>query len=296
MLDVVASEWRSSDALRLVSWHWPEPATTVGRVLLVHGLGEHARRYDAMAQVLTSAGWAVSAYDQRGHGRSPGRRGDVPVADALVLDLAAVWSQWCQPGLPQVVMGHSLGGLVVADWVSGALAPLSLPRGVVLSSPALGAQTNLVQRLLLRTLPRWFAHLCVGNGLDASLISHDSGVVSAYQSDALVHDRIAAGLAAWIMGAGTAVRARAALWPVPTLLQYAGADALVDPQASALFASAAAPLMVQAHAYAGAYHEIYNELAPWRGLVLENLLATLSQWSTDPSPAGVSASAPQQPT
>jgi alpha-beta hydrolase superfamily lysophospholipase len=83
---------------------------------------------------------------------------------------------------------------------------------------------------------------------------------------------------------------------VPTLLQYAGADALVDPQASALFASAAAPLMVQAHAYAGAYHEIYNELAPWRGLVLENLLATLSQWSTDPSPAGVSASAPQQPT
>lgn len=280
MSDVLSTEWRSSDALVLKAWHWPRPTALRGRVLLVHGLGEHARRYDAVAAALTQAGWAVSAYDQRGHGQSPGKRGDVPVADALVRDLSAVWDQWWIPGLNHVVLGHSLGGLVVADWISGVFAPASSPTGVVLSSPALGAQTNAVQRLLLRTLPQWWPHLCVGNGLDARQISHDRQVVHAYQQDKRVHDRISAGLGAWLMSTGEAVCSRADQWPVPTLLQYAGDDRLVDPVASATFAQAAPKAKVLARAYAGAFHEIYNELPQWREPAMHDLLQTMEQWSS----------------
>lgn len=278
MTQLSKAQWRSSDALSLVSWHWPAPEKARGRVLLVHGLGEHARRYDALAQALTSAGWAVSAYDQRGHGCTGGKRGDVPVADALVRDLASVWAQWSTADAVHVVLGHSLGGLVVADWVSGPLQPNTLPQGVVLSSPALGADVNAVQRLLLSTLPRWLPHWCVGNGLDASKISHDPQVVQAYADDALVHDRISAGLAAWLMQAGESVRARAHRWSVPTLLQYAGADDLVDPKASTSFAHNAPAGVVYAHLHSGARHEIYNELPQWRGPALETLLAQLAQW------------------
>jgi len=64
------------DGRELCFWHWPSPDHPVGQILLVHGLGEHARRYDALADVLTDVGWRVSAYDQIGHGQSPGRRGD----------------------------------------------------------------------------------------------------------------------------------------------------------------------------------------------------------------------------
>jgi alpha-beta hydrolase superfamily lysophospholipase len=64
------------DGRELCFWQWASPDHPVGQILLVHGLGEHARRYDALADVLTDVGWRVSAYDQIGHGQSPGRRGD----------------------------------------------------------------------------------------------------------------------------------------------------------------------------------------------------------------------------
>ena len=46
-----------------------------GQVLIVHGLGEHAARYDPVAAALNAEGWSVLGFDQRGHGRSSGRRG-----------------------------------------------------------------------------------------------------------------------------------------------------------------------------------------------------------------------------
>ena len=151
-----ALQLKVNDDRILHGWAWPAPSETVGQLLLVHGLGEHARRYDRLANILWADGWHVLAYDQLGHGQSPGPRGDLPFADALVEDLAAVYGQWGSPELPRVVLGHSLGGLVVADWISGRLSPHHKPVGIVLSSPALGAKTNLIQRFLLATLPKIF--------------------------------------------------------------------------------------------------------------------------------------------
>ena len=88
-------------------------------------------------------------------------------------------------------------------------------------------------------LPALFPKLRVGNGLDARLISHDPAVVAAYQSDPLVHDRIAARLARFIADDSAAVRAAAPGWALPTLLLYAGADKLVNPAGSRAFAAAA---------------------------------------------------------
>ena len=182
-----ALQLKVSDDRILHGWAWPAPSETVGQLLLVHGLGEHARRYDRLTNTLWADGWHVLAYDQLGHGQSPGPRGDLPFADALVEDLAAVYGQWGSPELPRVVLGHSLGGLVVADWISGRLSPHHKPVGIVLSSPALGAKTNLIQRFLLATLPKIFPHLCVANGVNPALISHDATVVKQYRTDPLVH-------------------------------------------------------------------------------------------------------------
>ena len=79
----------TTDGLRLHLQDWPL-AGARGRVLIVHGLGEHIGRYDALAQALTRAGFAVCGHDQRGHGRSQGPRGGIPAADSLCADLAAV--------------------------------------------------------------------------------------------------------------------------------------------------------------------------------------------------------------
>jgi alpha-beta hydrolase superfamily lysophospholipase len=126
--------------------------------------------------------------------------------------------------------------------------------------PALDAGMNAFQKLLVSVLPRLAPDLRVGNGLNAQYLSHDAGVVQAYRDDPMVHDRISARLARFIADAGPAVLASAPQWRVPTLLLYAGADHLVNPEGSRAFAAAAPPGVVSAHCFEGLYHEIFNEV------------------------------------
>jgi alpha-beta hydrolase superfamily lysophospholipase len=261
--------------LALCDWSVPAGSPTRATVLLVHGLGEHMGRYAALAQALTAWGYAVRAYDQYGHGASDGPRGGLPSAGRLLDDLAQVIDQTragMAAGQPLLLLGHSMGGLVAARFVARQLRPL---QGLVLSSPALDPGLNPVQKLLVAVLPALLPNLRVGNGLDARLISHDPAVVAAYQSDPLVHDRIAARLARFIADDSAAVRAAAPGWTLPTLLLYAGADRLVNPAGSRAFAAAAPPAVLQSQCFESLYHEIFNEAEPGRTQVLAALRAWL---------------------
>lgn len=245
----------------LTLYDWAQPSTPVlGTVLLVHGLGEHAGRYGEVAAHLQQWGFAVRAYDQQGHGQSAGARGDLLGPGSLQADLCRVIDDTRQgpagPDLPLVLLGHSMGGLVVARTLAERMRPV---QGAVLSSPALGAFPTLFQKMLLASLPRVLPHLRVDNGLKTEFVARDPDVVAAYQNDALVHRRISAGLAAWILHSGEKTLGDAAGWDVPTLLLYAGQDKIVNPQASADFARAAPPGMVQAQCFEAMYHEVFND-------------------------------------
>jgi alpha-beta hydrolase superfamily lysophospholipase len=246
--------------LAVVDWPLPSGAPSRGLVVIVHGLGEHAGRYDHVAERLNSWGFAVRSYDQHGHGESDGKPGALP-SDTFLLDnlaeLLDTSRRRMDPRLPLVLMGHSLGGLVAARLVSLNLRQVD---GLVLSSPALDAGMNAFQKLLVSVLPRLAPDLRVGNGLNAQYLSHDAGVVQAYRDDPMVHDRISARLARFIADAGPAVLANAPQWRVPTLLLFAGADHLVNPEGSRAFAAAAPPGVVSAHCFEGLYHEIFNEV------------------------------------
>ncbi len=236
----------------------PGPARAV--VVVVHGLGEHAGRYHGLAECLHEWGFAVWAHDHYGHGESSGPRGGLPSALRLVDDLALVVDDARRenPGLPVVLLGHSLGGLVVASLIARGVRHVN---AAVLSSPGLDPGLNGFQKLLLAVLPRIAPDLRVGNGLDDNYLSHDPAVVQAYRDDPLTHDRIGGRLARFLAYEGEAVQQRAANWPVPTLLLYAGDDRLVRPAASRAFAAAAAPSgKVEAQCFDTLYHEIFNEL------------------------------------
>ena len=245
-----------------------------GVVLMVHGLGEHAGRYDHVANSLCNWGFKVCAYDQRGHGESTGLPGTLPNSGALLDDLAEVLDNTRQqhPKLPLILLGHSLGGLVASRFVSLGMGQVD---ALVLSSPALDVGLGAFQKLLLKLLPSIMPNLCVGNGLDANLISHDPQVVQAYLSDRLVHNKISPRLGQFIATAGPATVAAASQWRTPTLLMYAGADKLVNPAGSRRFANRAAqsnavkPGTVTAKCFDGYYHELFNELQP--GPVFEML-------------------------
>lgn len=260
------------DNLAIQDWPLDPGAPLRGVVLLVHGLGEHAGRYDELAQRLNSWGFAVRGYDQYGHGESGGVRGGLPSDNRLVEDLADVLSSTrkrMDAGTPLILLGHSMGGLVAARLVALGLAQVD---GLVLSSPAFDPGLNAFQKLLLAVLPSIAPNLRVRNGLDPTWISHDPQVVQAYQHDKLVHDRISGRLARFIADGGAATLRAAPQWQVPTLLLYAGTDKLVSPRGSAAFAQAAPARVVTAHCFEGLYHEIFNELER------EPVYARLQQW------------------
>ena len=256
------STFVASDGDNIAVQDWPlaHGQTLRGVVILVHGLGEHAGRYDPVARHLNGWGFAVRGYDQHGHGESGGVRGGLPSGQRLLVDLADMVDSTrsrMDPGTPLILLGHSMGGAVAARFVSLDARPV---QGLVLSSPALDAGFGRFKRLLVATLAHFAPNLRVGNGLDVNAISHDRAAVRAYQSDPLVHDRISARLAQFIAEAGPATLAKAPAWKVPTLLLYAGADKLVNPAGSRAFHAAAPRNMVTAHCFEGMYHEIFNEL------------------------------------
>jgi alpha-beta hydrolase superfamily lysophospholipase len=262
------------DNLALQDWPLPDEVESRGTVVLVHGLGEHAGRYDALARRLNSWGFAVRGYDHYGHGDSGGERGALPVESRLVDDLGDIVEstrQRMDAGLPLIVLGHSMGGLVAA-----CLAALEQVRidGLVLSSPALDAGLSPVQKLLVATLPRVAPNLVVANGIDPANISRDPAVVAAYKADPRVHDRISARLARFIADAGPTVVAHAPQWSVPTLLMFAGRDKLVNPAGSRAFAEAAPWQLVTTHCFEQHVHEIFNEPGEEKEVVFE----ALHQW------------------
>src|SRR3982751_1706344 len=211
------------DNLAVQDWYLPEGVRQRGVVLLVHGLGEHAGRYDELARVLNEWGFAVRGYDQYGHGESDGTRGGLPHANRLLDDLGDLVesTRVRNPGQPLILMGHSLGGLVAASFVARTLHAVD---GLVLSSPALAMRLGPVQRLMMAIVPRIAPNLTVGNGLAPQYLSHDRRVVQAYLNDPRVHDRISGRLALFMEEEQALVRSRAPSWNVPTLLMYVGDD------------------------------------------------------------------------
>jgi alpha-beta hydrolase superfamily lysophospholipase len=260
--ETTLSAYIALDGENLAVQDWPlENGRKVrAMVLLVHGLGEHAGRYDQLARRLNEWGFAVCGYDQYGHGESDGLSGGLTSDNRLLNDLADMLDSTrarMDPSIPLILLGHSMGGLVAARLVSLGLRPV---QGLVLSSPALDLGLNAFQKLLLGMLQRIAPDLRVGNGIDPRHISHDPAVVKAYRNDPLVHRRISARLVRFMVGAAQATLAHAPHWNVPTLLLYAGDDKLVNPAGSRNFAAAAPPQFVNAHCFEDHYHEIFNEL------------------------------------
>jgi len=270
------------DGLKLALKHWPLPKGQIpsGVVLIVHGLGEHIGRYEHVAQYLNRVGWAVAGYDQRGHGRSDGVRGALKHDDDLLFDLAvvidAVKAACPHPSL--AVLGHSLGGLIVARFVAAHANPVenvAWRRPIdlcLLSSPALKIPLTGIQKVLLKTVGLFTPDFAVCNGLNPNWISTDRLVVQAFRNDPLVHDRVTGRLTRFMLDSSEVIRQRAGHWTIPTLLMYSGPDRCVSPSGSRQLAANLPAALMRAKEYEHMAHEIFNEPDQ------ENVLREMENW------------------
>lgn len=110
----------SSDGTEVHVYRWSGDGDPKAIVQIEHGMGEHAARYRRLAEALTDAGYVVYADDHRGHGKTAGtpeRHGDLGEAgwQGLVDDIGRLsdLARGEHPGIPLVVLGHSMGSFAL---------------------------------------------------------------------------------------------------------------------------------------------------------------------------------------
>ncbi len=262
----------SADGVKIFYRHYPAQSER-GRMVIAHGLGEHSGRYGNVVDRMLPKGVSVWVPDHRGHGQSEGRRGHVLnfVQYLSDLRLSVELAEKDRPeGMRCFLLGHSMGGLIAIDF---AQRFPELIDGVIASSPALGMAIEIpgVKKVLGSFMSTIWPGLTMGNELDAARVSHDPKVVSAYETDPLVHDRVSARFFTEFLAAMETVNERASTLKVPILMQVAGDDHLVNARSSVQFFESLTLQDKTLHVYDGLYHEIYNEWEDQRIQVLKDL-------------------------
>lgn len=267
-LEVRHSKARGSS--RLYQQSWTPDTQARAAVLLVHGLGEHSSRYTHVAEHLTQRGFAVYALDHYGHGKSDGHAGFVErfsvYLDGVSALLAKVQEEHQQR--PLFLLGHSMGGLIAAAFL---LDHQSAFRAAVLSGPAIESDQAppAIVIALIRLLSAIVPTLPLIQ-LDASGISRDQDVVTAYMHDPLVHHgKLSARLIAEMSATMNVTMARAADISLPLMLMHGEEDRLTAPAGSAALYEAISSTDKSLKTYPGLYHEIFNE--PEQETVLEDM-------------------------
>ena len=184
------------DDSALLQCHSWLPKSSNALVVLVHGIGEHAKRYDAIAGKLNEKDIALFSFDLRGHGKSTGRRGHIGSFAVTHddMDALACRARESVGDVPLFFYGHSLGGgIVLSKWF---LEPRSA-HAFIATSPWLELVDSKPPALIAasRVLRAIMPSFTVPTGLDADLLSSDVSVSSAYRKDPLVHGKISAATA-----------------------------------------------------------------------------------------------------
>ncbi|MFS0726118.1 alpha/beta hydrolase [Paenibacillus sp. 1P07SE] len=230
----------TADGLELFAQEWRADSKPVRAVInLVHGMGEHSSRYEAVARTLTEAGYVLFTYDQRGHGRSPGKRGHTPSVQRLTEDAehALGTASRRYPGLPVFLYGHSMGGNVS---LSCALRRQPEIAGLILTSPWLRLAFNppRAKQWIGRHVARMWPSFSLATGLDPGALYRPDDEVPPVVIDLLAHNRISAAMYFGLQAEGewSLAHARDRLQS-PLLLLHGTADRVTSFAASEQLAS-----------------------------------------------------------
>ena len=242
------------EGIRLLTRHWAASSPKAA-VLFVHGLGEHSARYDHVGDQFAAAGYECFGWDHRGFGASAGDRAWLDSWSQLHDDvedrLAAVRA--AAPGLPVVLYGHSLGGLVALGYCQ---SERPLPDLLVLSAPgiddSIGAWKRAAAPLIARLAPR----LMISNGISADMLSKVPERQRAAREDPLMLGSSTTKFGALAFAEQVRVRAAISRLSIPTLLIHGLADPIVPARSTESLASLPG---VTRRSYQGVRHELHNE-------------------------------------
>ncbi len=235
--------------------------------LIVHGLAEHSGRYERVGAHLASTGISTSAFDLEGFGASGGRRADTEDWSTYLIQVADNLAPLFMRNLPVLMLGHSIGGLIVMDYV---LSRHRRPDLVTLSAPALDAVAPTWKRMGAPLLAGIAPRLTLANPIYPEDLFIDPAMADDYRADPLMVTRTTVRLGDLILRAMDRVRRSLDLYDVPTLVLHGQEDTLVPAGISACLDEVPT---VDRRLYEGMKHGSINELEGMR------MLDDLTTWA-----------------
>ena len=256
---------KTRDGLTQLRRHWPADAPKAA-VLLVHGIGEHSGRYEHVGAHLAARGFDTLAFDNRGFGQSGGRRAFVKGFSQYKDDVEDLLSERRKLGVPVVLFGHSLGGLICLDYLAGGRPQPDL---AILSAPALGAEVPAWQRVAAPVMGKISPKLFIPSKIGGELLSRDPQVGIDYVNDPLVISGATAAFGRSFFRTMERVNANLNRISVPTYVLHGSEDVLVPTASSEPLGELE---LVTRKVWEGLRHECMNE--PEK----EQVLTAISDW------------------
>ncbi len=268
--------FKSKDGLTLFYQSWI-PDHPKAMLLIVHGFGEHTGRYQNVVDALLPEGYALHAFDLRGHGKSEGITNYVDSFDQYIDDVKAFHDviRKTNPDLPLFLLGHSMGSCIASYFTS---KHEHLLKGLILSGCGIrvGEGVNPLLKLMAGMISKIAGKSTIDTRLDPNSLSHDPSVVKAYINDPLVHyEKITARLAYELMKRFGKVATVLSKIRIPVLLQSGSEDKAVQGVKDLI--KELKTDNFTCHVYDGLFHEVYNETAEKRKIVLDDLKNWLNE-------------------
>lgn len=250
------------DGAKLFMQKW-SVSHPVGSILITHGQAEHSDCYQRLVSALDGSQWNIIAWDLRGHGKSEGLRGYAKDFDEYVLDYKVFLDRGLSlpelHGLPVVVLGHSMGGLIQTC----ALSEKKYPQisGQILSSPLFGVAVEVPEwkdkgaSFINSLLPK----VTLNNEIRNDMLTRDIEIMREYEQDTYRHNRISSGVYLGFKREFKRILSKAADIELPTLLHISDKDPVVSSESAVKFFDALASTNKTLKLVEGGKHELYND-------------------------------------
>ena len=253
------------DGVELFYRHWPatsaNPDEPRKAVLLFHRGHEHSGRIAHLVDELDLPGFDFFAWDSRGHGQSPGARGDSPSFATSVRDVQtfcdhlSATHQIAEENM--AVIAQSVGAVIVSTWVHDYAPRI---RSLVLASPAFKVKLYVpFARSGLGLMRKFRGNFFVNSYVKAKFLSHDPERVASYDSDPLITKAISVNVLLGLYEAADRVVADAQAIQVPTQLLISGSDFVVHRKPQEQFFERLGSLKKEKHILPGFFHDTLGE-------------------------------------
>lgn len=271
-IDVQIGKFKARDGLSLHFEHWSPPDFRA-TILFVHGMGDHCGRYGPFVHYFTQRNFKVCLFDQRGHGKSQGKRVFVKEFDTLLTDLEDYLQFSLNGGAtqPLFLVGHSFGGQISLNFLGRHPARF---QAACVVSPSLEIALTMpkwLERLGRMVLPLW-PGMKLKNLTNPDLLSHDPQVAQAYKKDSFVSDYVTIGIGKQMINNLATIYGLTTQIKTPLLMLHGTEDRYCSVEGTKRFYKELRLDQKRLKLYEGKYHELLNEVEK------ENVFQEMENW------------------